>query len=270
MENILDEIEKIGIVPVIVIDDEKDAVPLAKALCEGGLPAAEVTFRTAAAKASIAAMRKACPDMVVGAGTVLTVAQADEALEAGAQFIVSPGFDEAVVKHCIEKNVPVLPGCATPSEVGRAVALGLKKVKFFPAEQAGGLAMIKAMAAPFVGVRFMPTGGLNAKNIGAYLEANEIIACGGSFMVKKDLIAKGDFESIRRMTEEAVQIMTTMTFVSCDNGVSTFSVKCPERAVYHMGRKGMDFDEKSAVYKADKLMSIVSADGRIKLVRTGA
>ena len=249
MQNILEEIEKIGIVPVIVIDDEKDAVPLARALCEGGLPAAEVTFRTAAAKDAIAAMRKSFPEMVVGAGTVLTVEQADDALKAGAQFIVSPNFDGEVVRHCLEKNVPVLPGCATPSEVGRAVALGLKKVKFFPAEQAGGLAMIKAMAAPFKGVRFMPTGGLNAKNIGAYLEDPNIIACGGSFMVRKDLIAGGDFDSIRKMTEEAVSLMTALTFVKCADGVSTFSVKCPARAVYHMERRGMEFDENSAVYK---------------------
>lgn len=265
MDNILEEIEKIGIVPVIVIDDAKDAAPLARALCEGGLPAAEVTFRTAAAKEAIAAMIEACPEMIVGAGTVLTTQQADEALEAGARFIVSPGLDEKVVRHCIEKNVTVLPGCATPSEVGRAVSLGLKNVKFFPAEQAGGLAMIKAMAAPFTGVRFMPTGGLDAKNIGAYLEAKEIIACGGSFMVKKDLIAKGDMDSIKKMTSEAVNIMTAMTFVGHEDGVSTFSVKHPGRAVYHMKRRGMDFDETTAEYKDGRLLSIVSADGRIRI-----
>lgn len=266
MDKIIAELGKIGIVPVVVIEDAKDAVPLAKALCEGGLPAAEITFRTAAAKDSIAAIRSAYPEMIVGAGTVLTTVQADDAIDAGAQFIVSPGLDEEVVRHCQARGVPMLPGCATPSEVERAMALGLSEVKFFPAEQAGGLAMIKAMAAPFSGVRFMPTGGLNAKNIGAYLDAPEVIACGGSFMVNKALIAKGDFDGIRRLTEEAVRIMTALTFVKCEDGVNVFAARNLERAVYHMSRRGAEFDEGSAEYENGRLSAI---GGRgIRLVRS--
>lgn len=265
MDKIISKLGEIGIVPVVVIEDAKDAVPLAGALCEGGLPAAEITFRTAAAKASIAAIRAAYPEMIVGAGTVLTTAQADDAIAAGAQFVVSPGLDEAVVRHCQAKGVPMLPGCATPTEVEKAMALGLTEVKFFPAEQAGGLSMIKAMAAPFGGVRFMPTGGLGAKNIGAYLDAPEVIACGGSFMVSKALIAKGDFDGIRKLTCEAVRIMTTVTFVGVENGVNIFSCKAPERAVFHMSREGVVFDESTAVYENGRLIAI---DGQgMRLVR---
>ena len=248
MDKVLEELSKIGIIPVVVIEDAEKAVPLAKALCEGGLPAAEVTFRTAAAKDSIAAMCKAFPDMIVGAGTVLTVKQAEEALEAGAKFIVSPNFDETVVKFCLERKVPVLPGIATPSELGKAVAMGLAKVKFFPAEQAGGLPMIKAMAAPFGGVKFMPTGGLNAKNIGEYLDAPEIFACGGSFMVNKTWIAAGDFEKVRKATEAAVDIMLQVRYVGVDDeGASVFAAKNPERALYHMAHRGHVSTESSGV-----------------------
>ena len=263
MDKIVEELSKIGIVPVVVIEDAEKAAPLAKALCEGGLPAAEVTFRTAAAKDAIAAMCKACPDMIVGAGTVLTVKQAEEALEAGAKFIVSPNFDEAVVKFCLERKVPVLPGIATPSELGKAVAMGLTEVKFFPAEQAGGLAMIKAMAAPFRGVKFMPTGGLNTKNIGEYLDSPEIIACGGSFMVNGAKIVAGDFEWVRKETEAAVEKMLSFSFIRNENGINVFASKRPERAVYHMSRRGVEFDESTAVFDEKGLVSIDGAGMRI-------
>lgn len=154
-----------GIIPVIVINDVKDAVPLGRALCEGGLPCAEVTFRTAAAKEAIAAMTAALPDMLVGAGTVLTTQQVGDALEAGAKFIVSPGLNPEIVKYCQSKNVPILPGIATPSEIELALSLGLDVVKFFPSEQNGGISKIKALAAPYTNLKFMPTGGVNAKNI---------------------------------------------------------------------------------------------------------
>ncbi|MCR5542388.1 MAG: bifunctional 4-hydroxy-2-oxoglutarate aldolase/2-dehydro-3-deoxy-phosphogluconate aldolase [Ruminococcus sp.] len=263
MDKIVEELSKIGIIPVVVIEDAEKAAPLAKALCEGGLPAAEVTFRTAAAKDAIAAMCKACPEMIVGAGTVLTVNQAEEALEAGAKFIVSPNFDEAVVKFCLERKVPVLPGIATPSELGKAVAMGLTEVKFFPAEQAGGLAMIKAMAAPFRGVKFMPTGGLNTKNIGEYLDAPEVIACGGSFMVNGAKIAAGDFEWVRRETASAVEKMLSLSFIRNENGINVFASKRPERAVYHMSRRGVEFDESTAVFDEKGLVSIDGAGMRI-------
>ena len=163
MNEVLEKIQKIGIVPVVVLDDAKDAAPLAKALCEGGLPCAEVTFRTAAAEESIRIMAKEFPDMLVGAGTVLTTEQVDRAVNAGAKFIVSPGLNPTVVKYCVDKGIPVTPGTSNPSDVEMAISLGLDVVKFFPAEQAGGINMIKAMAAPYTQMKFMPTGGSNRR-----------------------------------------------------------------------------------------------------------
>ena len=207
MNKVLEKISKICILPVVVLEDAKDAKPLAKALCAGGLPCAEVTFRTAAAKECISIMRKEFPEMLVGAGTVLTVEQVDEALEAGAQFIISPGFDEDVVKHCIEKNVPVTPGTCTPSDVQKCYKLGLDVVKFFPAEAAGGLKMIKSIAAPYTQMKFIPTGGINANNMKDYLEYDRILAIGGSWMVKGDLVAEGKFDEIKSLVEEAVELV---------------------------------------------------------------
>ena len=207
MNAILEQIQKIGIVPVVVINDEKDAVPLAKALCAGGLPCAEVTFRTAAAAGAIKAMTDAFPNMCVGAGTVLNAEQVDAAVAAGAKFIVSPGLNPNTVKYCIEKNVPITPGTSSPSDIEVAIELGLDVVKFFPAEQSGGLAKIKAMAAPYVNMKFMPTGGINAKNITSYLDYPKIIACGGSWMVPGDLITAGEWDKIEQLTREAVQTM---------------------------------------------------------------
>lgn len=207
MNAVLEEIQKIGIVPVVVLDKPEDAEPLAKALCEGGLPCAEVTFRTAAAEESIRIMTEKFPKMLVGAGTVLTTEQVDRAVNAGAKFIVSPGLNPEVVKYCVEKNIPVTPGTCNPSDIETALSLGLDVVKFFPAEAAGGLAMIKAMAAPYVNMKFMPTGGINAKNINEYLAFDKIIACGGSWMVNKAMVNAGEFDKIRDMTREAVQTM---------------------------------------------------------------
>ena len=207
MNAILEQIQKIGIVPVVVINDEKDAVPLAKALCAGGLPCAEVTFRTAAAAGAIKAMSEAFPNMCVGAGTVLNAEQVDAAVAAGAKFIVSPGLNPKPVKYCIEKGVPITPGTSSPSDIEAAIELGLEVVKFFPAEQSGGLAKIKAMAAPYTNMKFMPTGGINAKNITSYLDFPKIIACGGSWMVPGDLISAGEWDKIEQLTREAVQTM---------------------------------------------------------------
>ncbi len=207
MNEVLKKIGAIGIVPVVKIDDANDAVPLAKALCEGGLPCAEITFRTAAAEEAIRNITKAFPDMLVGAGTVLTTEQVDRAVGAGAKFIVSPGLNPKVVKYCVDKNIPVTPGCSNPSDVEQAIELGLDVVKFFPAEQAGGIKMIKAMAAPYVNMKFMPTGGINAKNLNDYLSFPKIHACGGSWMVSGDMINAKEFDKIRDMTREAVQTM---------------------------------------------------------------
>ena len=205
--NVSETIQKMGVVPVVVLNDVKDAAPLAKALVEGGLPCAEVTFRTEAAEESIRIMANDFPEMFVGAGTVLTIEQVDRAVAAGAKFIVSPGFDPEIVDYCIEKNIPVYPGCITPSEVAQAVKRGLEVIKFFPAEQFGGVSTIKALAAPYTGVKFMPTGGVSAKNLESYLSFNKIVACGGSWMVKGDLIKAGKFDEITELVKEAVQLV---------------------------------------------------------------
>ena len=210
MKDITERFEKLGVVPVVVLEDAKDAVPLATALVEGGLPCAEVTFRTEAAEESIRLMTEQFPDMLVGAGTVLTVEQVDAAVRAGAKFIVSPGFDAEIVDYCLKNEIPVFPGCISPSEVAQAVKRGLKVVKFFPAEPAGGISMIKAMAAPYTGLKFMPTGGINAKNLGEYLSCDKIVCCGGSWMVKGELVKTGEFNKIRQLTEEARRLVDSI------------------------------------------------------------
>ena len=210
MKTIAEQFYEYGVVPVVVLEEAKDALPLAKALVEGGLPCAEVTFRTEAAEESIRLMSEKYPEMLVGAGTVLTTKQVDRAAAAGAKFIVSPGFDPEIVDYCLEKKIPVFPGCITPSEVAQAVKRGLEVVKFFPAEQAGGVAMIKAMAAPYTMVKFMPTGGIRAKNLKDYLSFGKILCCGGSWMVKGDMIRNGEFDKIRELTKEAVELAASI------------------------------------------------------------
>ena len=195
------------IVPVVVIDDAADAVPLARALVSGGLPIAEVTFRTPAAKASIQAMKAAFPTMLVGAGTILAETMADEALDAGADFLVMPATDETLIRHALDRHAPVCPGVMTPSDVQTCDRLGLRLVKFFPAEPAGGLARIQAMSAPYPFMRFMPTGGISLKNMNAYLRSGSVVCVGGSWMVKKEWIAAGQFEKIEEKTREAVRAL---------------------------------------------------------------
>ena len=221
MQEILNKLSTLGIVPVIKIDDVEKAVPLAKALCDGGLPCAEVTFRTDAAEESIRRIAKELPDMLVGAGTVLTIDQVDRALAAGAKFIVSPGLNPTIVKYCVDKGVLITPGCATPSDIEKALELGLSVVKFFPAEPNGGLNYIKAIAAPYTAVKFMPTGGISAKNLNEYLSYEKIVACGGSWMVDAKLIEAGDFAAITKLTREAVQTMLGFEIrhvgINCEN-----------------------------------------------------
>ena len=209
-EKMNEQIASYGVVPVVVLNDTKDALPLAKALVEGGLAVAEVTFRTDAAEESIRIMTEAYPDMLVGAGTVLTVEQIERAVKAGAKFIVSPGFDPEIVDYCIEKGIPVYPGTVTPTEVAMAVKRDLKVCKFFPASQFGGLDTIKALAAPYTMVKFMPTGGVSLKNLRDFLSCDKIAACGGTWMVKGNLIAEGRFDEIRQMTADAVAIVKEM------------------------------------------------------------
>ena len=198
--------EELAIIPVVVLERIEDAAPLAHALVAGGMPSAEVTFRTPVAADAIRAMREAEPDMCVGAGTVLTAEQLDAAIEAGAEFIVSPGFDEAIVRACIAREVPVLPAGVTPSEIIAIRNLGLTVSKFFPAAQYGGLDTIKALAAPFVGHRFMPTGGVSAANVADYLSCPHILACGGTWMVKPALFADGDFSRVTDACREAMAL----------------------------------------------------------------
>ena len=211
--DIMQELYSIGLIPVIKIEDPADAVPLAKALIDGGLPAAEITFRTKCAAEAIKNITDAYPDMLVGAGTVLTTEQVDAAIAAGSKFLVSPGLNPKVTAYALSKGIPMLPGCSNPSDIEAALELGLKTVKFFPAEAAGGLPMLKAMAAPYGQLTFMPTGGINAENLLEYLKFNKIVACGGSFMVKDDLVKAKKWDEITALTKNAVKAMLGLEFV---------------------------------------------------------
>ncbi len=204
--NIFDRIEELRIVPVVKLDRAEDAVNLCGALMKGGLPVAEITFRTDAAEEAIRLASEAFPEMLIGAGTVVNTDQAKHAVAAGAKFIVTPGFSEAVTKWAVGNNIPVFPGTSTPTEIMMAMEFGIKVVKFFPAAQYGGLKTLKALAAPYPSMRFMPTGGINADNLHEYLAFDKIIACGGSWMVKDSLIREGRFDEIERLTAEAVAL----------------------------------------------------------------
>ena len=205
--DMLQKIALAGIVPVIKLSSPNQAIPLCRALIAGGLPVAEITFRTDAAEESIRRVAAELPDMLLGAGTVLTVEQAQRAWAAGAKYIVSPGFNPDVVAYCVNNAIPMLPGCSNPSDIERALGMGLKTVKFFPAEAVGGLAAIKAMSAPYGDVTFVPTGGINEKNLNEYLAFDKILACGGSWMVPEALIEAGDFDKITELTAAAVRAM---------------------------------------------------------------
>lgn len=211
MADALERLRLIRLAPVIVIDDPNHAAPLAQALVEGGLPCAEVTFRTMGAADALRRMADAHPDMLVGAGTVLTAQQAAQARDAGAQFIVSPGFNPVVVDYCLEQGIPIFPGVCTPTEIEAALQKGLKVVKFFPAEPAGGLAYLKAISAPYSMVEFIPTGGINAEKLPSYLSFKNVVACGGSWMAPSDWIRAGAFERIREETAKAVQTIQQIT-----------------------------------------------------------
>ncbi len=237
MYDIVKELSLIGLVPVIKIDDPDQAVDLARALCDGGLPCAEITFRTAEAAEAIHRITEAVPEMIVGAGTVLTTEQVDQAVAAGSSFIVSPGLNPRIVSYCLEKGIPVVPGTSTPSDMERALELGLDTVKFFPAEANGGIKAIKAMAAPYTTLQFMPTGGINAGNVTDYLSFPRIICCGGSWMVPDKLLKAGDFDGIRRLTEEAVLAMLDLRFVPGDPDPVITTLSVP-RAVRYLQTKG--------------------------------
>ena len=203
----LEKLSLAGLVPVIAINDAEDAVPLCKALSDGGLPVAEITFRTAAAEESIRRVHEALPDVLLCAGTVLTTDQVDRAVKAGAAAIVSPGLNPEVVKYCLDKGIPVCPGTSNPSDIEVALSMGLKAVKVFPAEAIGGLKLIKSMAAPYVDMKFMPTGGINENNMLDYLAFGKILCCGGSWMVPGDAVAAKDWDRITALTRSAVDKM---------------------------------------------------------------
>lgn len=221
MHPVLEEISKIGLVPVIKLNDPQKAVPLAKALAKGGIPVAEVTFRAAGADIAIANIAKELPEILVGAGTVVTVEQVKKAVAAGAKYIISPGFDPEVVKYCVDNDIPITPGCTNPSEVSVATKMGLEVVKFFPAEAAGGLKVLKALAGPFPKMRFIPTGGIGPGNLNEYLAFSKIIACGGSWMVPEKLVDAADWDGITALAREAVMTMLDISLVhigiNCDD-----------------------------------------------------
>jgi 2-dehydro-3-deoxyphosphogluconate aldolase/(4S)-4-hydroxy-2-oxoglutarate aldolase len=206
MNPVLQKIADVGLVPVVRLDSPDQALPLGRALVAGGLPVAEVTFRTDAAEESIKRLTAELPHLLVGAGTVTTVDQVERAVAAGAQFIVSPGFNPKVVSCCVDRGVPITPGMNSPSQIEQGLELGLTVLKFFPAEQSGGLDMLKAFAGPYSGVRYIPTGGIGPKNLADYLSFNKVLAVGGSWMVKPELIAAGNYAEITRLSREAVLI----------------------------------------------------------------
>lgn len=280
MNEVFEEFSKIGIIPVLALHDASDAKPLAKALIDGGLPCAEITFRTDAAEEAIRIMAESFPEMLVGAGTVISTEQVDAAVKAGAKFIVSPGLNPRVVTYCVEKNIPIIPGCANPSDIEQAMELGLDAVKFFPAEANGGLPAIRAMAAPYYKMKFMPTGGVNENNVNSYLEFRKIIACGGSWMAKESLIQAKDWAGITAQTRNAVSNMLGFTIkhigIHAENekvenssvfaslwievmknpgrgthGYIAIGTNSVDRAVYHLERQGVAFDESSKVYNED-------------------
>lgn len=207
MNKTLKKLQETGVIPVAVLESSEQAAPMAEALRDGGLPCVEITFRTEAAADCIRTISEKHPEILVGAGTVLTIDQVNQALEAGAQFIVSPGLNPKITEYCLDRGITIIPGCVTPSEIERALSYGLEVIKFFPAEANGGLDMIRALAGPFTTVKFMPTGGISPSNAKNYLECDRVLACGGSWMVKKELLAAGNFGKITELAREAAEIV---------------------------------------------------------------
>ncbi len=207
MKKIWETLGQLGLIPIITIDRPEDAIPLARALLDGGIDCAEITFRTATAPEAIRSITGQFREMFVGAGTVLTMQQAEQAVRSGAHYIVSPGFDATIVDWCLERNIPMLPGVATPTEIMMALKRGVTLLKFFPAEELGGVRMLKALSGPFPGVRFIPTGGINATNLPAYLALPNVVACGGSWMTTRSMIAEGRFDEIARLVGEGRELV---------------------------------------------------------------
>lgn len=246
MIGILEKIYKIGILPVVVIDDADNAVATVDALSGGGIDAVEVTFRTDAAEDAIKSIANERPDIILGAGTVTSIDQVKRAVASGAKFMVTPGYNPVVVNYCVQSNVPIVPGVMDTNSIEMAIEAGLEVVKFFPAEQAGGLEMLKALSAPYAKLRFIPTGGVNKDNMTEYLSFDKILAVGGSWMVKRDMIAQGKFKEIKKITEESVNRMldfrvdvTTLKNIGKDDTITVVTSNI-ERATYHLAKEGVD------------------------------
>ena len=263
MDELLKKISEFGIVPVVKLDNAKDALPLAKALYDGWLPLAEITFRTAAAEESIRSLTREMPEMLVGAGTVLTIDQVDRAATAGAKFIVTPGFNRRIVEHCLAKGLPVVPGCSGPSDMEAAIELGLEVVKFFPAEPSGGVEYLKAVAGPYTSLKFMPTGGINADNLNAYLSLKNVMACGGSWMVKPELINAGDFAAITEITKQSV--MGMLNFNLLHVGVNSADENDAATVVSLFGERfGLGSRVGKSSIFAGTILEVMKAPGRGK------
>jgi len=255
-----------GIIPVIKITSADTAIPTAKALCAGGLPVAEITYRTDCASEAISLMKGKFPNMTVGAGTVLTPEQADRAIAAGADFIVSPGYNPRVVNHCVEKGIGIIPGCSTPSDIEMAIEAGLDTVKFFPAETIGGVAAIKAMAAPYGNVKFIPTGGIDEKNLLSYLAFDKVIACGGSFMVNEVLINGGHFDEITALAKKTMKLI--LGFKIAHLGINCANVDSLKKsAALFAAVLGADMPavpDGSAACFIDEIVELIGQNGRGK------
>lgn len=243
--DIYKKIYNFGIVPVVALDYLEDAIPLAQALCTGGLEVVEITYRTPCAKDAIVDIQQAFPNMLIGAGTILTKEQAKSAYEAGAQFIVTPGFNEEVVEYCLIEKIPIIPGCSSASDIEKALHLGIEIVKFFPAEASGGLASIKALSAPYSMMQFMPTGGINEDNMNEYLKFDKVLACGGSWMVNSKLINQHEFEKICKLTRTAILKMLQLQILDfdCEKEITVITTSQLERAMFHLQRWGLRFDK---------------------------
>lgn len=264
MNQTLERLSQVGIIPVIKIEAVDKAVPLANALRAGGLPCAEITFRTANAERAIKLITDDIPDMLVGAGTVLTIEQADKAIGAGAKFIVSPGLNPQVVRHCINRQIPIIPGCSNPSDIETAMDFGLEVVKFFPAEAAGGVKYIKAISSPYSMMKFIPTGGINEKNLNEYLSLPNVLACGGSWMVDESLIKNNEFDKIKQLTQNAIHAM--LGFEPVHIGINTEN---PEHAIetakMFCQMFGFEYKEGNSSIFAGKGLEVLKSCGRGRL-----
>ena len=258
-DELLNTLHDIGLVPVVKIDDAATAVPLAKALIDGGLPCAEITFRTAAAEEAIRNVTKAYPDMIVGAGTVINPELAKKAVAAGAKFIVSAGLNPETVKWCNENDIPCVPGVCTPSEIEQGLALGLTTLKFFPAEASGGVGMLKNFAGPFPQVRFMTTGGISAANLADYAKTPNVLAIGGSWMVKPELIESENWDEIKRLCEEAVVKLQGLSFAHL--GVNLPDADAAECVAGEFAKLGMDINRGNSSIFMNKDIEVMKKQG---------